>query len=142
MPDNREWALLIWLGVLLLWVLSRKDLRASLGQVFRTAANPKILIPLAGMIGYILLELWIGERLSLWHGDLTADTVVWVIVTAVVLFLNFDEASKPHFFRRRSLETLGVTEFVQFFTNLFVLSLVAEIALQPFLALLGGASFR
>ena len=66
MRDNREWALLIWLGVLLLWVLSRKDLRASLGQVFRTAANPKILIPLAGMIGYILLELWIGERLSLY----------------------------------------------------------------------------
>jgi hypothetical protein len=137
MPNNREWAILIWLGVFLIWAVSRKDIRQSLGQVLRAAATPKILLPLAVMLGYIVLEAWLGSNVSLWRGDLTKDTIVWVIVSALVLFVNFSKAStEPHFFRRRVAATVGVTEFLAFFTNLFVLSLIAELFLQPFLALL------
>src|SRR6266571_1678103 len=141
MPNNREWALLIWLGIFLLWALSRKDLRSSLGQVLRTASGPKLAIPLGGMLGYVALELWLGHRLSLWRTDLTTDIVTWVSVSALALFFKFGEASTtPHFFRRRIVATLGITEFLQFFTNLFVLNLIAELLVLPFLAVVAMLS--
>ncbi len=85
MPNNREWTLLIWIAIFLLWVLSRKDLRSIPGDIFRAAAHPKILVPFACMLSYITLELWIGHRFSLWHRDLATDVVTWVVVSALAL---------------------------------------------------------
>lgn len=141
MPNNREWALLIWFCVVLVAILSSKSLRGSLGQVLRTLANPKLSIPLGVMLGYVALELWFGYKFSLWRTDLTTDVVLWVSISALALFFKFDEASKtPHFFRRRITATVGITELLQFLTNLFVLSLAAELIVLPLLAALAMLS--
>jgi len=55
----------------------------------------------------------------------------------LALFFKSEEASKQaHFFRRRVTAALGITVFLEFFTNLFVLNLIAELLLQPFVAIL------
>jgi hypothetical protein len=141
MLNNRELAILIWLGVGVLLVLTKKSFRSSIGQVLRAGAHPKILIPLIAMLGYALLEIWLGSKLALWNGSLTKDTVVWVVVSATALFFNFEHASeKQHFFRRRTAALLGITVFLEFFTNLFVLPLAGELALQPVVVTLGVLS--
>jgi hypothetical protein len=137
MLNNREWAILFWLGVFVLWVMLRKDVRSSLGQLLRTGFSPKILAPLIGILGYVAVEVWLGLKASLWRADLAKDTIIWLVVSGFALFFNYDDASKqPHFFRRRLAAAFGITEFLAFFTNLFVLNLVAEFLLQSFLVIL------
>jgi hypothetical protein len=137
MPNNREWAILIWFGIFLLLVLSRRDARSSFGDLLRTALSPAILVPLGGVLGYVALEVWLGHKANLWRSYLTKDTIVWLIVTGLALFFKSEEASKQaHFFRRRVTAALGITVFLEFFTNLFVLNLIAELLLQPFVAIL------
>src|SRR5207247_10373696 len=65
--------------------------------------------------------------------------VVWFFAKAVVLFRNPNDAyENPHFFRRKALTVLGVGAFLQAYTELVVLPLWAEIAMQPvFFALVG-----
>jgi hypothetical protein len=138
MPNNREWAVLIWLGVLLVFMLRSKEQRALVGQPLRTALNPKLLVPLVFMLAYIALEVWLGARISLWCSELINDTVVWVLV-ALSLFINSAGATRrPHFFRNRIAATLGITEFLALFTNLFALNLIAEVFPLPVLVLLVG----
>src|SRR6266536_2885551 len=121
MLNNREWAILIWLSIFIAWALSRRDVRSSVGDLLRTASSPKLLVPLAGMLGYVALEVWLGSKATLWRSNLVKDTIVWLIVSALALFINSSEAGRqPHFFRRRVAALLGITTFLEFFTNLFV----------------------
>jgi hypothetical protein len=90
------------------------------------------------MIGYVVGEVWIGYKARLWRSDLIKDTIVWFIISALALFFGYAQASKqPHFFRRRLVAAVSIPVFLEFFANLFVLNLAAELALQPFLILLG-----
>jgi hypothetical protein len=66
-PDNREAAALIWLAILFFAIASKKDLRASVGGIFRTAMHPKILLPIIVMCGYVALEVWLASKVSLWR---------------------------------------------------------------------------
>ena len=136
MLNNRELAILVWLGLFFAWAFSKRDVRSSFGGLLRTASSPTILMPFGAMLGYVALEVWLGSKASLWRADLTKDTVSWFIVSGTVLFFKFDQASKPHFFRRRIVAVLGITAFLGFFANFFVLSLVAELFLQPFVVIL------
>jgi len=131
MPDNREIAALVWLGAAALWVLSQQELRASLGGVFKAFLQPLIVIPLAVMLAWIGLELWVGARLALWNVTLAKSTLLWTLGSAAVLFFNCTQAaSDQRFFQRTMVATIGVAVFVEFFMNLYVMSLPAELVLQ------------
>lgn len=131
MPDNREIAALVWLGAAASWVLSQQKLRASIGDVFKAFLQPLIVIPLAAMFAWIGLELWVGARLALWNVTLAKSTLLWTLGSAAVLFFNCAQAaSDPRFFRRTIVATIGVAVFVEFFMNLYVMSLPTELVLQ------------
>jgi hypothetical protein len=142
MPNNREWAILIWLVVALGLMLLKRDLRGSIGNLLATFFKSRTLVLLvAAMFGYVALEIWIGSKLTLWNTGLTTETAIWFVVTGLALFFNVRDASKQrHFYRNRAAAALGIAVYLEFLTNLFVLSLVAELILQPFLVFLGMMS--
>jgi hypothetical protein len=135
--NNREWATLIWAIGIFLSLMVRKEMRSSVGGILRTLLSPQLLIPLLVMVGYVLGEVWLGYKAQLWRSDLLKDTLVWFIISALALFFGYNQASKqPRFFRRRLVAAVSIPVFIEFFANLFVLNLIAELALQPFLILL------
>src|SRR5438445_3943533 len=135
MPNNREWALCIWLGVLIVWGLSRRDLRASLGELTRTAVSPKILIPVLGMMAWVGGLIWLGSRWALWKPALAADTTLWLVTSGLVLFGNYQEAyARPHFFRRKAISAVRATVLLEAYVGLKSFNLPIELILQPVLA--------
>lgn len=73
----------------------------------------------------------VGARLALWNVTLTKGTLLWTLGSAAVLFFNCTQAaSDPRFFRRTMVATIGVAVFVEFFMNLYVMSLPMELVLQ------------
>lgn len=131
MPDNRELAALLWLGIAAIGVLSQRNLRAAFRDIFRVFFQPLIVVPLALMLAWIGFELWIGARLSVWHASLIKSTALWTVGSAAVLYFNCTKAaSEPGFFRRTLLGTVGVSVGLEFFMNLQVMSFPAEIVLQ------------
>jgi hypothetical protein len=140
-PNNRQWAFLFWMLVLVVFVLCKKDLRASFGGVLRLLVSPKLLTPIVLSVGLVVALVSGGHRLGLWDSDLTADTVMWLITAGAVLFGGFDKTStETHFVRRRALDTFRISAFVEVLAEVFVLALFAEIILLPAFALLGGLS--
>jgi hypothetical protein len=138
MLNNREWAILIWGVGIFLVLMAQREIRSSVGQLLRILLSPQLLIPLLVMIGYIVGEVWLGYKARLWRSDLIKDTIVWFVISALAFFFGYNQASKqPHFFRRRLVAAVSIPVFLEFFANLFVLNLIAELALQPFLILLG-----
>ncbi|MCP2264644.1 hypothetical protein APR03_001982 [Promicromonospora thailandica] len=86
-------------------------------------------------MGYVALEAWLGSLVSLWSWSLLKETIVWFFVTGFVLLLNISKVTKErHYIRNRIGAVVGISVFLEFLTNLFVLPLVAELLLQPFVA--------
>lgn len=61
MPNNRQWALFIWLGVLVIWILTQPKIRKSFREVLRTALTFKILVPFAGLVAWAGTSVWLGS---------------------------------------------------------------------------------
>jgi hypothetical protein len=137
-PNNREWAILIWFGVFLAWALWKGKAGPNFVQLLRAALHAKLLMSFGLLLGYVALEDWLGSRLHLWRTELIKDTVIWLLVAIALLFRSAETTRQPYFFRKRVAATLGITEFLAFFTNLFVLSLFVEFFLQPLLFLIAG----
>jgi hypothetical protein len=137
MPDNRELALIIWLVPLLWWILSTKDLRTGLRDIAHSLLTPFICSSLLAMFVYMALEVWLGTRLGIWNRDLLKATILWALLAGAVMFFESTRAARePHFFRNAVTETIAVAAFIDFFMNFFVMSLLAELILQPFLIVL------
>ena len=135
--NNREAAMLVWLGLIVLGLLSRRDLRGSLRSVVVSVLQPAILILLSALAAWIGLELWVATRVGLWNTSLTKDVALWTAGSAGVLgFHAIQKASDTRFFRNTARGTLRVAVFVEFFLNLYVLSLVGELVLQLVVAVL------
>jgi hypothetical protein len=133
MPNNREWAMLAWLIIFLAGLaLTNKKTRPGLPKLLRMSRKPALAIPLLLLLGWMSLELYLSHRIGLWRPDLTTDFIMWILVSGMVIFFNFEKASKQrHFIRKGATKTLGIAEIIQFFTNLFVLDLWLELIFIP-----------
>ena len=130
--NNRELATLIWVGIALVLVFWNKSVRESSVGFVRACLEPLILLALAAMLAWVGLEVWIGARLALWSPALAKGTILWTLGSAGVLLFNCTKIDSggddQHFFRRTILATVCVAAFVEFFVNLYVMSLPAELA--------------
>jgi hypothetical protein len=129
---NRELTAVIFLvilvGFLVLKSRSDDDLRKSLRGVVGSLASPWILIPILLYAGVITLAVAVAERLDLWTLDLLKSTVLWFVLSGLVLLLNVNEAiQKPDFFRRALFKTLGVGAVVEFLAALRSFPLWVEV---------------
>ena len=106
MLNNREIAGLIWVSAFFLWAFSKKSVREGSVGVVRTFLKPQILLPVAAMLVWVGLELWVGLRLALWSPALAKGTILWTLGSAAVLLFNrarLDSDGDLNFLRRTIL---------------------------------------
>ena len=134
MLNNRELAGLIWVSAFFLWAFSKKSVREGSVGVVRAFLKPQILLPVAAMLVWVGLELWVGVRLALWSPALAKGTILWTLGSAAVLLFNCarlnSDGDDLHFLRRTILATVCVAAFAEFFVNLYVMSLPGELVFQ------------
>ncbi len=130
--DNRELASAIWIGVLAVGCLVSHRTRSAVLGLVRTALHPKIVMPVLLMLALVLLLVWAAASIGLWVGGLLVPTLAWVVAVGLVLLFNFQHTwETPRFLRSTASKVLGIGVVIGFFTNLFALSLLGEMLLQP-----------
>ena len=137
MINNRELALVIWLGAVLALFLLRGNLRPILFQLVRVILHPVLVIPVLLMAGWVGGLILVAARISWWEAELATDTAVWFFGTAIALMFSVNEALREErFFRRTIIGAVKVTVLVAVFINLYVFSLWIELILLPTLTVL------
>lgn len=137
---NRDWATLFWLGALFLFILWKPNIRRSFRTLLALFFQPKILVPLALFLGWMLLAVIVGARVGIWEPSMTKDTLLWVVPGLALFVGSIKTAEEPHFFRRRIWNAIGITALLEFYLNLGGLDLVWELLLQPAIFLLAAMS--
>ncbi len=149
MFTSRELASILLLSTPLLWAMTHRDVRSSMGNVLRAFFRTKILAVLVCSGAYIAGWTWLAAKIDLWNDQLLKDTIVWFVVAGFPLLLQVDEAGwDEQFFHRTVQSIIELSVLVSFFINTISFHLVVELVLQFLIALLvmvtvvGGADQR
>lgn len=129
--NNRDWASIIWFVLLALFVVRHREVRSSAARALHSLLSPKVLFSIVALFIYSCRLVLLGLQLGWWDWVLTKDAIVWFIGTAFVLLLNVPRSAQRGFFRKTMTDAVRVTVLLEFFLNLFVLSLPVELLLVP-----------
>jgi len=77
-------------------------------------------------------------KIHFWDFSATKDTLFWFTGTALVMFVNYNNAYKDHFFRNSVLGSITVAVFIEFLINLYVFNIFVELLLLPILVIITG----
>lgn len=135
--DNREIAIIIWLGVLIVCALFQKKIRQSLIEVLNAFIQKVVLISSILMLVYIGAMIYFLYRIHLWNISYLSDTIVWFLGVAFVMFIKINQTRNDDYFRKAVVDNIKLVVFIEFITNLYVFNLLVELFLVPVLALLG-----
>jgi hypothetical protein len=133
--NNREEALVIWLVILFILLLSFKSTRKSLHGVLKAVLNKKILTVLIAMVVYVGLVVFLLYELNFWDAFLTKDTIFWFVGVALILLFSVDKATEAggHYFMRVIRDALALIVVLEFIVNFYAFNLWIEmILLQDF----------
>src|ERR1700722_15688564 len=98
--STREIALLIWIGIFILFFLINRDLRRLLAGFFRALLAPKILVLYLFFITYITTIILVLLIFNIWHPIYLKETIFWFFGNAIVIFFNVDKAKDLSYFER------------------------------------------
>jgi len=136
---NRETALMVWLMIMFIAVLSMRSTRPLLAHTFRSALAWKILVPFLLFTAYMAAATWLAWHAGLWTSALVTDSIVWFLTVALGLFLKSNEAlSTRRHYLNTFLAAVGVIATFEFFSGLYSLPIAAEFVMQGVLGFLGG----
>src|SRR5687768_12688381 len=124
MPNNRQWALIVWGSLVFLWFLVRKDGRRTLAGLLRTMASAKLIASLVVLAGFVVGLAALASQVGLWDSDRVTDTAFWFVTVGLVMFVNSTKVSTDrHFLRRKAVATLEISSLVEVLSEVFVLNL-------------------
>ena len=135
--NNREVAVLVWTGLVLVWMCTKTELRASLWnliKVFTTAAS--LLLTALGYFVWVAGLVFLAAKAGIWKSEMLNDTVIWAVASFAFLFRSEQVLSGDHFLRRKAAAALRATILVEVFVNLVVFPLPLELVLVPFVTVL------
>jgi hypothetical protein len=145
MPNNREWALLIWMAVCIppgiALSLALPQLRGTVLTLLKTLVHPKIVTPALLMAAWMAVSVLVGASLGWWTADLATGTIFWFLGTALVRMFSIDKAVRGGgFLRGVILPIFTIGGAVTLLIKLYTFNLVLEIILLPTSTLLAAAS--
>lgn len=137
MLNDRELATAILLGAGLIAASFNGGIRSSLLSVVRVAFVWKLSIIWIMYAGLLAASTYGLQRVGLGYGDSTKDAVVWGLIAGLPILVKFNVVGRePRLLRETLVGVVGATALVEFFINVYVFPLWAELLLQPFLAVL------
>ena len=135
--NSREISIGIWVSVLLIWGLTKKELRIRLLRVVAAALSKRIVFPVSVFVGYLSLVVVLLTAVGFWQLEMLKATIYWFVLSGLALFGKAVTASWPLEDWRGTLwEQASIIVILAFIVNSYTFSLYAEIVLVPLVAFL------
>lgn len=137
--NNREIAWLAWLSVVLIWILTQRQIREALWECVKAFCAPQILRIVALMLAYVGVCIVVLAAFHIWQWDNLKTTLLWTLTFALVTMLDVSRISEDDAFYGQTVkDTVGATAVLIFIAELESFPLGAELLFVPALVFLGG----
>ena len=139
--NNREWALVIWIFVLILFVIvspKMDQVRESFRGVIKAFFAKTIVTTIALMLIYIAIIVFGLAKIGLWESHQLKNTIIWTISVATLSLFRLESAKEdPRFLKNSVLDNLKLIAIIQFVIGFYVFGLFIELILVPVMPISG-----
>lgn len=133
--NNREIATGIWLLLFLAFALSKSRVRGAFLRLIPSVFEPKVIVPVALLILYVVVVVWGLSRFGLWSPGLIKDTTIWFASTGLVVPFSFVTGKyEGKVFPQLARDSFTIIIVIEFLVATYTFSLPIELVLIPFLA--------
>lgn len=135
--NNREIASGIWLLILFILMIKKKDVRQSLKGLLKTLLNKKILVSILLMFISTAMIVLILYYIHFWDISLLKDTIIWFLFSGIVTCVNaITSRSDENQFKKIIYENLKVLILIEFIVNYYIFPLIIELIIMPIITLI------
>lgn len=139
--NSRDEALLLWIAVALLWLLSKESTRKPLFNLSKAFLNWKVLLIFLLMITHVGIELAAFNKIHLVDKCLIKDVIFWLFGSAFIILININKVnSDKKFFRKMIIDNLKLIVVVEFIINFYTFNFFIEMVLVPLIFFLMAMS--
>lgn len=139
--DNREYASIILIGLLAIYLLAKGKLLSvikSFADVAKLALNPKILVPALILVAYSLLLIYGAFVCGFWNAGILLDTILEVVFVGLPSMLVASRATSVTSIKNELIvPEVGFGSLASFYINLICFPILVEIVLQLVILFLG-----
>lgn len=134
--NNRELSLLTWIGVLVIWIITKADTRMSLFRVFKSAFVSTLSAIYLVMAVYTAGVIFLLKEFNLWNMGQLKNTLFWFITVGLMALNDIVSDREGNYLKKTVKDIFGVTALVQFILGVYSFSYIVELLLLPFVTLL------
>jgi hypothetical protein len=135
--NNREIALLFYLLIFLVWIMTKKDIRKSIFAVIKSLFVKKILISILILLIYVSVIVVGLSYVDLWNSKLIKDTIYWTFGTGFILMMNSSNSlNEEHYLGKIVKDNIKLLVIVEFIVGLYVFGIITEFLIMPIVILL------
>jgi len=135
--NNRELAVGIWTLLLIVWGLSKSEIRRGFLTVIGALLQRKILTILCLFITYVVFSVYVLLSLNIWDTSQVKSTMIWsVFVGAASLFGITNIKRGDNYFSSSFKQQFKVIVLIEFVVAFCTFGLITELFLVPVSTLL------
>lgn len=139
--DNREYASIILLGLLAIYLLAKGKLLSvikSFADVIKLALNPKILVPALILVTYSALLIYRAFECGFWNTGILLDTILEVVFVGFPSMLIASKATSVASIKNELIvPEVSYGALTSFYINLVCFPILVEVVLQLVILFLG-----
>ncbi len=132
--NNREVAIGVWLGIILVWSLSNSGMRQAINHLIKIALSKKLVgvYLLLGLITSLLCYLL--NVIDLWSLEQLKNTIYWYFGIAIIsLFQVIKDTENPTYFNDLVVNNFKFIVLIEFIISFYTFGLWLELIFVPIL---------
>lgn len=135
--STREWAVLIWGFLFLLYVICHKEIRKSFWTVIVIFFGKKLRILWEIILLYVLVITMIFHCLPIWENIYIKDIIIWFLFSGLIYCMNAVSGKADEKYIQKVLkDNLKLTMILEFFMSTFTFNIWIEFAIIPIITII------
>ena len=137
--NTREQAYLFRGMPILIWLLSSKNMRKSMGGVVKTFFCRQFIYIYLIALAYISCSIFLLHGIKIWDKSLIKDTIMWFLFVALPLMFQSGKINSFQKFIKEIIAPLIAFSIIfEYIFGLYTFALWIEVLMVPALVMLGG----
>ncbi len=125
--STREIATVIWATLILIYVMRRRDFRASLFKFIKAIFAKKLLLIWTIYIAYVSFITYLFSSLSVWKNIYLKDILIWTLTSGIIYYANaLSKDADEKYIRNMIKNNLGLIVILEFIVSTFTFNIFVE----------------
>lgn len=131
MFSNREISIIIWITILVIFFLAKKDARNQFFNLIKIFFSKPILKIFLPPVFYIIFLIFLLNKVGFWTILLLKETVLWLLLILIPMIMNSSKIFHGKELRKMFKVMFGLSIVVGLIQNLYSFNLLLEIIIIP-----------